>query len=163
MKIPNPNRCFGYLLTEALVYISVVVVLLGIGYAAMYKCIDNSIALRRSAADISTALQAGERWRADVRAATSIQTEPLEGIPTLRLNGTNQVVAYQLNQNTLSRRIGPGPWVPVLINVQTSMMQSDPRPGLTAWRWELELKPRSKHPRVRPLFTFFAVPQSKAP
>ena len=41
------------------------------GYAAMYRCIDSSIALRRNADDITSALHAGERWRADVRSATN--------------------------------------------------------------------------------------------
>ena len=61
----------GYLLIEALVYIAVVVTLLGVAYAAMYRCVDRSFALRRNADDITSALHAGERWRADVRAATS--------------------------------------------------------------------------------------------
>lgn len=148
----------GYLLTEALVYISVVVLLLGIGYAAMYKCIQSSLTLRRSAADIAAALQVGERWRADIRAATSIQIEKTEGVSTLRLLADSQAVTYELSQNTLNRRIGQGPWVPVLSNVQASTMKSYPRQGIHAWRWDLELKPRSKHPRVRPLFTFIAVP-----
>jgi hypothetical protein len=59
----------GYLLIEALVYFAVIVALLGTGYAAMYRCIDSSIALRRNAEDIANALHAGERWRADERAA----------------------------------------------------------------------------------------------
>ena len=61
----------GYLLIEALVYIGVVAALLGVAYAAAYRCIDRSIALRRNANDITSALHAGERWRANVRAATS--------------------------------------------------------------------------------------------
>ena len=44
---PAGNR--AYLMIEALVYIAVVFVLLGAGYAAMYRCVDNSIALRRNA------------------------------------------------------------------------------------------------------------------
>src|SRR5512137_1852725 len=63
------GRLAGYLLTEALVYISVVVVILGIGYAAMYRSIRYSLDLRRSAEDISKALNVGERWRDDIRAA----------------------------------------------------------------------------------------------
>src|ERR1700731_5063524 len=38
----------GYLLTEALVYIGLVVVVLGVGYAAMYSCVDHSVLLRRN-------------------------------------------------------------------------------------------------------------------
>ena len=42
-------------------------------------------------------------------------------------------------------------------------MTADPREYVTAWRWELELQPRAtgsvKPGRVRPLFTFLAVPE----
>ena len=58
-------------LIEALVYFSVVVVLLAIAYMALDRCIGNSIALRRAADDIGNALRTGERWRADVRNSTS--------------------------------------------------------------------------------------------
>src|ERR1019366_10279726 len=60
---PGASHC-GYLLIEALVYIGVVAALLGVAYAAAYRSIDRSIALRRSADDITSALHAGERWRA---------------------------------------------------------------------------------------------------
>src|SRR4029077_12950063 len=56
----------GYLLTEALVYIGLLFVILGVGYLAMDRSIDNSVLLRRNADDIANALHAGERWRADV-------------------------------------------------------------------------------------------------
>src|SRR5439155_11435731 len=75
LSLPNtmkhnlkPQVRSGYMLIEALVYIGVSFLLLGIGFAAMYRCIDNSVGLRRSADDITSALHAGERWRADVRA-----------------------------------------------------------------------------------------------
>src|SRR6202158_5426895 len=61
----------AYLMTEALVYIGVSFLLLGVGYAVMYRCVNNSIALRRNAEDIARTLRAGEQWRADVRSATS--------------------------------------------------------------------------------------------
>jgi hypothetical protein len=42
-------------------------------------------------------------------------------------------------------------------------MTSDPREYVTPWRWELELETRAKGSvkpgRVRPLFTFIAVPE----
>src|ERR1041384_5004380 len=63
------SRVQGYLMVEALVYIGVVFVVLGVGYAALYRCIDNSAVMRRTANDITKAMHAGERWRADVRAA----------------------------------------------------------------------------------------------
>jgi len=45
-------------------------------------------------------------------------------------------------------------------------MAADPRERVVAWRWELELRPRPsgsvKPGRIRPLFTFLAVPEKPA-
>ena len=154
----------AYLLIEALVYISVVFVLLGAGYAAMYRCIDSSIALRRNADDITSALHAGERWRADVRLANrQVRLEDTTAGQFLYLEGTNREVVYCFSTNGISRRLGGATWVRLLPNVKSSTMQPDPREYVTAWRWELELEPRTtgsvKPGRVRPLFTFIAVSQ----
>jgi hypothetical protein len=159
------KREAAYLLTEALVYIGLVLLVLGAGYAAMSRCIDNSIALRRNADDLSSALHAGERWRADVRSATTPpRLETTAGEQMLYLSGTRGEVAYRFSANTLFRRRGAGVWSPVLTSVKTSAMQSDARQKVIAWRWELELQGRGKGTvkpgRVRPLFTFLAVPSS---
>ena len=60
----------GYLLIECLVYLSVIVVILGLGTGAFYVCWDHSKALHFATDDINAALHAGERWRADIRNAT---------------------------------------------------------------------------------------------
>ena len=154
----------AYLLIEALVYIAVLMALLGAGYAAMYRCVDSSIALRRNADDITSALHAGERWRADVRSANSrVRLEDTAAGQLLYLEGATGAVVYRFSTNAVSRRLGAGPWVRLLPNVKSSTMQPDPREHVTAWRWELELQPRTtasvKPGRVRPLFTFIAVPK----
>jgi hypothetical protein len=159
-----PRGNHAYLLIEALVYIAVLVGLLGAGYAAMYRCIDSSIALRRNADDITSALHAGERWRADVRSASSrVRLEDTAPGQLLYLEGASSAVVYRFGTNGISRRLGAGPWVRLLPNVKSSTMQPDPREHVTAWRWELELQPRMtgsvKPGRVRPLFTFIAVPE----
>jgi hypothetical protein len=165
----TPWDCYagqhGYLMVEALVYISLVFVILGVGYAALYHCIDNSVVLRQNADDIANALHAGERWRADVRAASGgLRAEDSPDGPTLYLQGSRGEIAYRFSTNCVSRRLGEGSWVSVLSRVKSSTMQSDPRQNVTAWRWELELQPRVKGSikpgRVRPLFTFIAVPQT---
>lgn len=154
----------GYLLIEALVYIAVIVALLGAGYAAMYRCIDSSIALRRNADDITSALHAGERWRADVRAARQpVRLEDTADGQLLYLPRATNEVVYRFSTNAVSRRLGAGPWLRLLPSVKSSTMKSDPRQHATAWCWELELAPRTqasvKPGRVRPLFTFIAVPE----
>jgi hypothetical protein len=46
-------------------------------------------------------------------------------------------------------------------------MTADKREHVTAWRWELELQTRAtgsvKPGRIRPLFTFLAVPEHPTP
>jgi hypothetical protein len=155
----------GYLLTEALVYIAIVFVMLGLGYTAMYRCVDSSIALRRNADDITSALHAGERWRADVRSATTqIRLEDTDGGPLLRLAGPTGAIAYRYATNAIFRSAGAGPWVRLLPNVKASQMEADPRKYVAAWRWELELATHTqgsvKPGHVRPLFTFIAVPEA---
>jgi Tfp pilus assembly protein FimT len=84
------DRSRGYLLVEMLVYISVLLVILTVGYAAMYRGANSSAALRHNARDIASALHAGERWRADVRNA--------RGQPRLETTSDGQVL--HLRQST---------------------------------------------------------------
>ena len=154
----------GYLLTEALVYIGLVFVLLGIGYAAMYRCVDNSVALRRNADDIVRALHAGELWRADIRLASRGIQRDNSREPLLRLLGATNQVEYRFQDAAVYRRTGAGPWSRVLDRVASSIMEQDARPNVVVWRWELELEPKAtgsfKPGRIRPLFTFLSVPPS---
>jgi hypothetical protein len=150
------------MLTEALVYIGVIFLLLGIGYAAMYRSIDNSVALRRNADDIMSALHAGERWRADVRQAFRGVHWDNSGEPVLRMEGLTNQIDYRFADGAIYRRTDNGPWWAVLEHVQSSSLEPESRPTVTVWHWELELQSRArgsfKPGRVRPLFTFLAVP-----
>jgi hypothetical protein len=157
----------AYLLTEALVYIGVVVLILGVAYAAVYRCIDASLVLRRGAEDIAAGLRAGELWRTDIRSSESPGS--VVGSPdgtTLELKGSHGMVAYRFEDGVLSRRVGSGTWVAVLKNVKASSFHSDARNVITGWRWELELQPRSKAEvrgsRIPLLFTFLAMPGGKS-
>jgi hypothetical protein len=154
------------MLAEVLVYIGVVFVVLGLAFAAFYRCVDNSVVMRRNAEDIARVLHVGERWRADVRAASQVRVEDLPEGRFLYLSGDHESVVYRFATNTCSRRLGQRGWVCILPNVQSSQVQPDPRGQVTAWRWELELRPYSKAGikpgGTRPLFTFLAVPQSSS-
>jgi hypothetical protein len=155
--IRHSSKPHGYLLTEALVYIGLIFVLLGVAYAGLYRFIDNSVLLRRSAEDISR--------RADIRAAIAgirLETDP-EG-EIVHLSTSKSEIAYTTRQGAVLRRVGTGSWVSVLSNVKASSMQADIYPNVTGWRWELELRPQTKGAikpgRVRPLFTFLAATQT---
>jgi hypothetical protein len=166
-SVRSPVAERGYLLTEALIYIGLLFVVLGVGYIALYRSIDNSVVLRRNADDIASALHAGERWRADVRSASrAIRLQNASEEQVLHLEGGRNQVDYRFASGTLYRRLNSGTWVHLLENVRSCAMQADPRRNVTAWRWELELQPRTKASvrasRVRPLFTFVAVPPNSS-
>ena len=111
MKPRRPFRALalrpGICLIECLVYIAVFAVLLGIGTAAFYVCWDHSKALHYATDDITAALHAGERWRADVRSATGkITVETTAAGELLRIPcGTNEII-YRFNAGEVRRQIG---------------------------------------------------------
>jgi hypothetical protein len=153
----------AYSLLELMVYISVVMVLTGVGYAALYRCMDTSAALRHNADDITAAIHAGERWRRDVRAAGgNMRLETVSEELILHLPGPRSEVSYHFAGKTISRRSGNGAWIPVLSNVKASVFTADTHHRVQAWRWELELQPRKKRlSQIPPLFTFLAVPTNE--
>jgi hypothetical protein len=151
----------AYLMTECLVYIGVLFAILGAGYVMLYRGIDSSVTLQRNADDITSTLRAGERWRADVRAATGIiRVEAAPDGEILHIPNAKGETAYRYSTNAILRRFAAGPWICVLPNVKSFRMESDPRENVTAWKWEVELEPRRKSAvtRLVPLFTFIAVP-----
>lgn len=158
------SRNFGlraYSLVEMLVYIAAAFVVLELAYAAMYRSMDAAKALRRNADDISRSLQAGERWRADVRGA--IQPIRLEAAGEETIFHLPQAAAEEIDWrvagNSVSRRTGNGSWSVFLDDVKNSNIILDSRGNVSAWRWELELQPHRKQiGRTRPLFTFIAAP-----
>ena len=159
--VSNPkNSGAGLMLVELLVYMGVLLVVTGVGFVALYRCMDSSTALKHSSDDIANALHAGEDWRADVRATgANVRLEDLTGEQILHLDGTRREVSYRFADGTIYRRLGDNAWTPLLGNVKSSHFLKDTRQKVTAWRWELELQPHTKKlSRVKPLFTFLAVP-----
>ena len=151
----------GFTLIEALVYMSMLFLILGMAYTAMYRSMDTSAGLRRNANDIARAMNAGERWREDMRNATGpIRLEQTGQDETvLHVPEGREEIAYRFSTNSVSRRTGNGQWLPVLDRVKTSDFIADQRKTVTAWRWEVELQSyRKAIVRTRPLFTFIAVP-----
>jgi hypothetical protein len=133
----------------------------------MYRCVENSVLLRRNAQDMAAALNAGERWRADIRDChLPLQIESAEAGQTLRLTSERGEVVYRFETNTVTRGIQGQPGIRLLSDVKSSAMYASPRQKVTAWQWEVELLARakgySKPGRVRPLFTFTAVPERSA-
>jgi Tfp pilus assembly protein PilE len=145
----------GMLLMECLVYMALLFVVLGAAYAAYYRCAENSKRLYQNVDDIVRALQAGERWRDDIRTALAVTASE----DSLSLAQSNATVDYVFERNTVWRRAGAqAPLAPFLGGVKASRMERDERHHITGWRWEVELAWREKSPRFRPFYTFEAAP-----
>ncbi len=150
----------GFTLIECLVYVSVLAVVLGVAFTAFYRCWDNSMGVRRNAEDIERTLKAGERWRADVRSATGpLVVEKTDQEQVLHIPQAGGEILYLFSLGEVQRRASPdASWVQLLPKVTSSRMEADARREVRAWRWELELAVYRKGARIRPLFTFEAVP-----
>jgi len=150
------RRCEqGMFLIECLVYMALLVVVLDLAFAAFYHCTENFKRLNQNVDDVVRALQAGEHWRDDVRAAKSITVSG----NTLRLVQPNGTVDYVFDGNAVWRRPeASAPLTRFLPGVKSSRMETDARREVTAWSWKLELLTHAAPERFRPFFTFEAVP-----
>jgi hypothetical protein len=144
------------MLIECLVYIAVFGILLGGGMTAFYFCWDHTRAVMFDSNDISAALRAGERWRADVRAASgNISVATTTDGEVVRIPESKQEVIYRFESGEVRREIPAVHQSQLLLpKVKTSQMSAEPRGSVSAWHWELELKERRKETHLPLLFTF---------
>jgi hypothetical protein len=170
MKPPAPTRFHavlrrprGVCLIECLVYISVLFVILAVAGAAYARVLDHTRQMRRVAADIARALDAGERWRADLRAVTAPPRLVAEGpIQALHLPRPDAEVVYFFDGSNVVRRAdADAPWQAFLPRVKASRFVSEPREHVNTWRWEVELHSGPRPARTPPLFSFTAVARGK--
>lgn len=150
----------GISLIEMLVYVGILGVIISIGGVTLARAWDQSRAIQRNSDEIVRAVRAGERWRADIRRAsgpvrviTDAEGEQVR-IPTA---AGETVYRFATNAVLFQPRSG-APEVTLLAKVKSSRMTPERRAKVNAWRWELELQPSQKQTRLRPLFTFEAVP-----
>jgi Tfp pilus assembly protein PilE len=145
----------GYLLLEVLVFMALMVVILGLAYAAYWRCADNSKRLQENAADILATMQAGERWRDDIRLAQ----DTVLNLDSVKMIQSSDIVEYRFDEQAIWRHSAQsGRTIQLLSKVKSSTMRPEPRRQVSAWRWEVELLSRKAPPYMRPLFTFEAVP-----
>jgi hypothetical protein len=162
MKLPQTisktRRAAGILLTECLVYLAVFVIVLGGAATVFYFCWDHSKALIYTTEDISSALRAGERWRADVRGATGkISAEATPGGEVLRIPRGKDEVFYSFHDGAVRRKLASSDFTElVFAKVNASQMKMDARGDVTAWCWELQLTERRKEIHLPLRFTFEA-------
>jgi len=161
MKLRHSNsRCrLGIALLDCLVYIALLALLLGLAFTCHYETIQHTRRLSNNTTDIVRTLQAGERWRDDVRRAIEAPRLEQAGSETLLLlPQTNGVVRYTFRDGVVLRQALPNTnWVEALPNAKRSEMLRDQRSRVTMWRWELELQSQRGTRHLIPLFTFQAV------
>lgn len=142
-------------LVDALAYIALLGVVLILASEVFDKGMRESTAFQRNVADIERALKAGERWRADVRAATG-QIEVRESRMVIPQN--SGPIIYEMGTNQVTRLAGNHRSEVFLKGIKEAKVIMERRGRATGWRWELELEHRRKEARVRPMFTFMAAP-----
>ena len=149
----------GLTLIECLVYISLFALFIVLVMTTFFRARDASDSLRRQADDVTRTLNAGERWREDVRTATAPPRVVEENGQTwLALpRGTNTTVYTHFNNTVWRQAHTNQSWQPVLARVKSSRIEADAREHVTAWRWEVELQLKDPRKQTKPLFTFLAV------
>jgi hypothetical protein len=162
MKLPlaisRPRRAAGILLVQCVTYIAVFAILMGVAFGAFYLCWNHSKAMLYATDDIGAALRAGERWRADVRAATGkIAVESTASGETVRIPAAGREIIYRFASGEVRRKISTLENSQLLLQkVNTSQMRTEDRAGVTAWRWELVLNERRPETQLALMFTFEA-------
>lgn len=156
-------RRAGIVLIECMVYIAAFAVVLTLAFASLHRTWLTSKALRRNAGDITAALHAGEQWRTDIRQAVApIEIGDADGVSSVRIRTGTGTILYRLIGNELRRESTvPAADYIVLENVKASAMFAETQRHVTVWRWELELKSKQPKAKLRPLFSFIAVPSHK--
>lgn len=161
MKIFRPSQAQrGVTLIECIVYLGLLFLIAGFVTQAYYQLLEHSVHMKQRADQIARLLQVGEHWRREIREATG----PIHHVPTpggyqLHIPRNNTEIIYSFHHGTLSRKENVDELPAVLAaRIPHSEMIRDQRGSVTAWRWEIELPSRRQIARVRPHFTFQAVP-----
>ncbi|MDD2709073.1 MAG: hypothetical protein PHV34_13890 [Verrucomicrobiae bacterium] len=107
---------------------------------------------------MSFALQAGERWRHDVRSATRLpRSVQRDGLEMLQISLPEGEVAYFFRGQEIWRRTSGSRCIRFLEHVKNSRMILDRENGVPSCRWELELMSHRPSATLKPLFSFQAV------
>ena len=146
------SRTGGFTLLELMVYMGVLTIIMGVASVFYYGVMAQSRGVTRNVEDVIRAVQAGEKWREDVRSATA---PPVLADGVLRVPRGDSETLYRFSDGQVERKRGEGTWEPFLLRVAASRVLPDKGKHVTAWRWEVELASRERA-GMRPLFTFKA-------
>src|SRR5690242_19470360 len=127
LGIGNVRRARAIVLIDLLVYISLLAIILVLMAVVFDQGMQQAAHLRRNVADIERAMKAGERWRADVRAATGKPwMETKEGVEFFKIpTGTNEI-AYSFQSNRVYRfDLGKEAWEVALKDVKGAQILAE--------------------------------------
>ena len=165
----------GVTLIEVLIYAVLFSVFMLVASNAYISSENQARSMRWNAIKIIQVMNAGERWRQDIRDAIrppqNIQSslpnpdDPLDIIEltSLKIIKSSETNWYAFRGDHVFRMSShlPTRWELVMDRVNSSTMIEEERGEVAAWRWELELKTITTNAPTLPLFTFLSV--SKKP
>ena len=163
----------GVTLIEVLIYVVLFYTFMMVAADTYISGKNQARSIRWNATKIVHVMYAGERWRQDIRDAISppqiIQSslpnpdDPSDIIElaSLKLIKPSETNWYAFRGDHVFRMSShlPTKWELIMDRVNSSTMVEEQRGEVTAWRWEVELKTRTKKAPIHPLFTFLAVPK----
>ena len=163
----------GVTLIEMLAYIVLFSAFMLVAFDMYFSSKTVARGIQGKASAIIQVMYAGERWRQDIRDATSppqiIQSSlpnpddppDIIKLPSLKIIKPSETNWYTFHGDHVFRMSSllPTQWELVMDRVNSSTMVEEQRGKVAAWRWEVELKTRTKKAPIHPLFTFLAVPK----
>ncbi len=152
----KPPRHHGQGLIECLCYLSVALIIMNLGGALIVRSFLVNRQLNRVCDNLALVMRAGEHWRHEVRTGGPASLD--DGVFLLPDASGDGPIAYRLRGRTLERRVADGAWQRLVEPVAASRFIQDELPGVTAWRWEVELASPSRSPGFRTHLSFIAVP-----
>lgn len=152
----SPARASGATLVEMLVFFSLLLVLMAIGFAAYDRVWFESRQLERRADAVRGLTQFGERWREDIRSASGPPAIHVDGrgmdipmgalVVTWRIDGKPAF----LSRTAEGERFQLAPWP-----LSGGSFSRIPRPNCTGWATDIRLLASRSAPRP-PVLRFIA-------
>ena len=163
----------GVTLIEMLVYIVLFSAFMLVVFETYFSSKTVARGIQGKASAIIQVMYAGERWRQDIRDATSPPQITQSSLPnpddlpdiieltTLKIIKPSETNWYTFRGDHVFRMSSllPTKWELVMDTVDSSKMVEEQRGEVAAWRWEVELKTKTTNAPTRPLFTFLSVPK----
>ena len=162
MRLPLPNklqRDTGLMLVECLMYISAVMVIVGLALAIFYQCQTQSVRLSRQSEHIAITLRFGERWRKEVRNAPATpEIKEHDSATAFHIPAPKGEIVYLYDGAAVWRKAAKDShYVLFVEGIAGLKFQKEVREHAAGWRMEIELATYERHPKNKPQFSFLCV------